>query len=219
MNLERPGPLLIELRGSRSDRLLFPVTRFWVSPWNTPAACLCVPCSADSTALVLRWWRSPLWGTRVPLPSKRRTVAITGAARTRCTWSLQYLVICYSKITQTVSLQLLTVSYFCVFFWLCGVSSSQMWLLLHGGGTRASRHLQHHPHHLPAQTGGTLFLGFCQHLTSQGLPAPMKMGGVSAEVLWDVPEAEVFDLLHWQSVQHGGISHQRGFRKKKFHLE
>lgn len=98
----------------------------------------------------------------------------------------------YSKIAQTGILQFITgEAYFCV-FWLCGFSSSQMWLLLHGGGTRPSRHLQHHPHHLPAQTGRTLFLGFCQHLTSQGLPAPMKMGGVSAEVLWDVPEAEVW---------------------------
>jgi len=49
-----------------------------------------------------------------------------------------------------------------------------MWLLLHGGGPRPSRHLQRHPHHLPAQTGRTLLFGHFQHFTPQGLPAPMK---------------------------------------------
>lgn len=50
-----------------------------------------------------------------------------------------------------------------------------MWVLLHGGGARASRHLQCHPHHLPAQTGRSIFLGLCQHFTPQGLPAPVKV--------------------------------------------
>lgn len=51
----------------------------------------------------------------------------------------------------------------------------QVWLLLHGGGPRPSRPLQRHPHHLPGQTGRTLLLGLWQHLTRQGLPAPVKM--------------------------------------------
>lgn len=50
-----------------------------------------------------------------------------------------------------------------------------MWLLLHGGGPHPSRHLQRHPHHLPAQTGRTVLLGLRQHRTPQGLPTPMKM--------------------------------------------
>lgn len=54
---------------------------------------------------------------------------------------------------------------------------SQVWVLLHGGGPCPSRHLQCHPHHLPAQTGRTLFLGLCQHVTSQGLPAPVRKDG------------------------------------------
>lgn len=60
--------------------------------------------------------------------------------------------------------------------------SSQMRLLLHGGGTGASRRLQRHAHHLPAQTGRTLLPGLCQHLSPQGLPAP-----VSVELLLQLP--------------------------------
>lgn len=62
---------------------------------------------------------------------------------------------------------------------------SQMWLLLHGGGARPSWPLQRHPHHLPAQAGGTLLPGLFQHVGSQGVAAPVKLGGG----LWDAAEA------------------------------
>lgn len=62
---------------------------------------------------------------------------------------------------------------------------SQMWLLLLGGGARPSWPLQRHPHHLPAQAGGTLLPGLFQHVSSQGVAAPVKLG----RGLWDASEA------------------------------
>lgn len=74
---------------------------------------------------------------------------------------------------------------------------SQMWLLLHGGGARPSRPLQRHPHHLPAQAGGTLLPGLFQHVGSQGVTAPVKLG----RGWWDASEA---GLRTCSSVCEGG---------------
>lgn len=74
---------------------------------------------------------------------------------------------------------------------------SQMWLLLHGGGARPSWPLQRHPHHLPAQAGGTLLPGLFQHVSSQGVAAPVKLG----RGWWDASEA---GLRTCSSVCEGG---------------
>lgn len=74
---------------------------------------------------------------------------------------------------------------------------SQMWLLLHGGGARPSWPLQRHPHHLPAQAGGTLLPGLFQHVSSQGVAAPVKPG----RGWWDACEA---GLRTCSSVCEGG---------------
>lgn len=52
-----------------------------------------------------------------------------------------------------------------------------MRLLLHGAGSRPSRPLQPGPHHLPAQAGGPLLPGLLQHVTPEGLPAPVRPEG------------------------------------------
>lgn len=132
----------------------------------------------------------------VPPPSIRRTVEITGVMT-------QLQVQKYFSTTAAAAEQefyLLPAAEVDVF------SPSllpQVWLLLHGGGTRPSRHLQRHPHHLPAQTGRTLFPGLCQHVTSQGVAAPVKMdGSPGREGLWDASEAGL-----WIRSNCGDIGH------------
>ena len=63
-------------------------------------------------------------------------------------------------------------------------SLPQVWFLLHGGGACPCRPLQRHPHHLPAQTGGTLLPGLLQHLGPQGLPAPVNKKKRIMGFLW-----------------------------------
>lgn len=167
LNLERPGPLLIQLRGSRSE-----VTQI--------------------LRITETWWDNPVW---LPVSCRQysvgfemvtvSTVGDPGSSTFQKKNSGDYR--CGGWIPQISGPADRSSSYLQEKFVDSASSSlrSQMWLLLLGGGARPSWPLQRHPHHLPAQAGGTLLPGLFQHVSSQGVAAPVKLG----RGLWDASEA------------------------------